>query len=176
MPRTNKVREALCPEGRQSSPTKDQAGRTVVDPTSYIPYFFAAINNALSRGASRLYLQTFDIGIAEWRVISMLAIEPRIPAQRICEVISLDKAATSRSLSRLQELGYMGFKASDRDSRRKIWWLNARGYSLHDKILAVALEREKKLIQGVEPCDLEVFLNVMRIMRKNVNTLGGKDV
>ncbi|MBT3701655.1 MAG: winged helix-turn-helix transcriptional regulator [Alphaproteobacteria bacterium] len=173
---STRLAKELCPDGRRSSPTKDHKGRAVVDPGSYIPYFFAAINNALSRGASRLYLQAFDIGIAEWRVISMLAIEPRIPAQRICEVISLDKAATSRSLSRLRELGYLEFKASDRDNRRKIWWLNARGYGLHDKILAVALERERNLIQGVEPDDLEVFLKVMRMMRQNVDRLGGEDV
>jgi DNA-binding MarR family transcriptional regulator len=175
MARTSKTPKA-CPDGRRSSPTRENEGRAVVDPASYIPYFFAAINNALSRGASRVYLQTFNIGIAEWRVISMLAIEPRIPAQRICEVISLDKAATSRSLSRLLDMGYLDFKASDRDSRRKIWWLNVPGYSLHDKILSIALERERQLIQDVEPGELEVFLKVMRLMRENVDNLGDEDI
>ena len=157
-----------CPEGRLSSPTKQQAGRPVVDPSTYIPYFFAAINNALSRGASRIYLEKFNIGIVEWRVVSMLAIEPRIPAQRICEVISLDKAATSRALRQLQQNDYLGFKSSERDPRRKIWWLNDRGYELHDNILRVALGREQNLIRGIDPENLEVFLNVMRKMRDNV--------
>jgi len=98
----------------------------------------------------------------------MLAIEPRIPAQRICEVISLDKAATSRALRQLQQNDYLGFKSSERDPRRKIWWLNDRGYELHDNILRVALGREQNLIRGIDPENLEVFLNVMRKMRDNV--------
>jgi len=167
--------EQLCPEGRRSSPTMQREGRAVVDPGTYIPYFFAAINNTLSRGASRIYLKTFNIGIVEWRVVSMLAIEPRIPAQRICEVISLDKAATSRALGRLREQGYVEFKAADRDPRRKIWWLNDAGLDLHDRILAVALERERNLIQGVEAEELEMFLGVLRKMRGNVDNLGGMD-
>ena len=161
----------LCPGNRNSSPTRNRDGRKVVNPQTYIPYFFAAINNALSRGASRIYLSSFDIGIVEWRVISMLAIEPRIPAQRICEVISLDKAATSRALSRLQERSVVSFKAQDKDPRKKIWWLNSKGYKLHDRILAIALERERNLIDGVDPEELEVFLKVVRKMRENVDLL-----
>jgi hypothetical protein len=41
---------------RFSSPTQVVDGRTVIDVRNYVPYFFAAINNALSRGASHEYL------------------------------------------------------------------------------------------------------------------------
>jgi DNA-binding MarR family transcriptional regulator len=167
--------ELLCPQGRQSSPTMERRGRPVVDPATYIPYFFAAINNTLSRGASRLYLETFGIGIVEWRVISMLAIETRIPAQRVCEVISLDKAATSRALTRLQGMGFLEFQAAEKDPRRKIWWLNEKGEDLHDQILALALERESRLIKDIDGGDLEIFLGVIRKMRQNVDSLSTQD-
>lgn len=159
----------LCPEGRLSSPTSEKDGRPVIDVTSYIPYFLTSVNNALSRGASQLYLETFGIGIVEWRAIATLASEPRIPASRICELVALDKAATSRSLARLHQLGYLDFEAPEPDLRKKIWWLNDEGYRLHDRILAIALERERRLIEGVDPEDLETFLRVMRIMRRNVD-------
>lgn len=146
-------------------------GRTVIDMTTYIPYFLTSVNNALSRGASQLYLETFGIGIVEWRAISTLALEARIPASRICELVALDKAATSRALTRLQELGYLQFEASEVDPRKKIWWLNDKGNRLHDRILAIALERERQLIEGVDPEDLEAFLRVMRIMRRNVDRI-----
>ena len=160
-----------APDIRQSSPTWNREGREVVDPSTYIPYFFAAINNALSRGASRIYLKAFNVGIVEWRVISMLGIEPRISAQRICQVIALDKAATSRALKRLSDLGLVDFQAADRDPRRKTWWPNNKGYALHDNILAIALERERALITGIDPHELEIFLKVMRQMRENVDFL-----
>ncbi len=161
----------LCPEGRISSPTKDYGGRQIVDVSNYIPYFLVTINNALSRGASHLYLKMFGIGIVEWRIVAMLAIEPRISASRICEVVSLDKSGVSRGLKQLLLQGYLSFSASPTDSRRKIWWLNTRGYGLHDKILTIALERERELIEGIAPDDLETFLKVVRTMHKKVSRI-----
>ena len=162
---------SLCPESRISRSTIDRNGRAVVDISTYIPYFLEAVNNAWSRGASQYYLSNFGIGIVEWRVVSMLAIEPRIPASRACEEIGLDKAATSRALRRLNDLGYLEFEAAVSDPRRKIWWLNDKGYGLHDKIIVIALEREKRLITGVDPDDLEAFLRTVRIMRRNVDII-----
>lgn len=167
----NKVERELCPKGRLSSPTREYRGRQIVDISTYTPYFLSAVNNALTRGASKHYLEMFGVGIVEWRVISMLAIEPRIPASRMCEVIYLDKSGTSRALKNLSEQDFLEFEASTADPRRKIWWLSRMGYKLHDRILEVALERERKLVQGVDPEDLEVFLRVIRRMRTNVDKL-----
>jgi DNA-binding MarR family transcriptional regulator len=164
--------KTLCPEGRISSPTRRHAdGREIVDIDTYIPYFLSSVNNALSLGASSEYLTDFGVGIADWRVISMLAIEPRIPAARIVEVIAIDKGAASRSLNKLDELGLVDFEAMASDPRRRIWELNDAGYEMHDRILAAALERERKLIEGADPDDLEAFLRVIRIMRRNVDRL-----
>jgi DNA-binding MarR family transcriptional regulator len=163
--------EELCPEGRISRSTMTVEGHQVVDLVSYIPYLLSSVNNALSRGASQLYLDRFDIGIVEWRVMSMLAIEPRIQAARICEVIHIDKGATSRALARLSKAGLLGHEVPGSDVRKKTWWLNPKGLTLHDEILTVALGRERSLIVGVDPADLEAFLRVMRLMRGNVEAL-----
>lgn len=159
---------ATCPADRLSFPTINRDGREIVNTHTYIPFFLSSVNNALSRGASSVYREKFGVGIVEWRTISMLAIEPRITANRICEVIHLDKAATSRALRQLLEDGYVEFLASETDERKRLWWLNPAGYALHDQILAVALGREQRLIEGVNPDDLEAFLRVMRQMQKNI--------
>lgn len=159
-------------EGRRKSQvhasTKQRDGRAILDIETYVPYFLASVNSALSRGASRRYLDSYGIGIVEWRVVAMLAIEPRITASRICEVVAMDKGAASRALTRLRDLGYLDFEAPDSDPRKKLWWLNDPGYDLHDALLAMALEREQQLLAGVAPQDLDVFLKVMRILRRNV--------
>jgi len=160
-----------CPDARLSSPTFTHDGRQIVDIDTYIPYFLSAVNNKLSRGASQLYLDRFGIGIVDWRVISMLAIEPWIPASRICQVVELDKGATSRSLVKLSEMGFLDHEASDQDIRRKSWALNAKGYAMHDAVIAIALERERKLIAGVDPEELETFIKVMRQMHRNVSSM-----
>ena len=77
---------ATCPGARLSQPTLvTPHGRRVIDIDNYIPYFLAAVNNALSRGASSRYLTDFGVGVTEWRVLSWLATEPGIPASRICD-------------------------------------------------------------------------------------------
>lgn len=158
----------LCPEARLSSPTALREGRAIVNIDTYVPFFLSAVNNALSRGASALYRERFGIGITDWRVISMLAIEPGITAARVCEVVKLDKAATSRSLKTLEDLGLLRYVTADMDVRRRRWWLNDAGYALHDEILALALAREANLVRGATPEDLEAFLRVMRCMLANV--------
>ena len=167
----NKGVQTPCPEGRISHSTMVQDGVEILDIENYIPYFLVSVNNALSRGASQFYLKNFGIGLVEWRVMAMLAIEPKIPASRVCEVVSLDKAATSRALSKLLEARLVVQTGSKDDSRKKFWRLNRKGYGLHQKVLKIALERENQLVQGVDPEDLEAFLRVMRMMRRNVREM-----
>jgi DNA-binding MarR family transcriptional regulator len=160
-----------CPEGRISSSITKRDGVEILDISNYIPFFLSSINNALSRGASAIYRERFGIGITEWRTISMLAIEPGITAARICEVVNLDKAAASRALATLDEMGYLGSVSAETDARKRTWWLNDKGYKLHATIIEIALTREQALIDGVDPQDLEAAIRAMRIMMSNVRLM-----
>lgn len=162
---------ASCPEARLSAPVVEQDGARVLNLNAYVPHLLASVNNPLSAGASATYLRRFGVGVVEWRVISSLRIEPGIPAARICAVFAGDKGAVSRALKRLKVRGVAWFRADQVDPRRKIWWLTDAGSALHDEIIEVALERERQLIAGVDPEDLEGFLRAMRRMQANVASL-----
>ena len=161
----------LCPEGRLSNPVKMVDGRKVVSLGSFIPGLLSRVDNAVSRGASLIFRRDFGIGMVEWRVMAMLAIEPRIHAVRICEVTSSDKGQVSRALASLHEREFVDCEVVSADVRKKKWWLTEEGYAEHDRLFSVALEREKRLIKGCDPEDLEAFLRVARIMEKNVKDL-----
>ena len=79
--------------------------------------------------------------------------------------------SVSRSVARLDALGLLEVEALGSDPRRKTLALNGEGQALHDRILDRALQREAILIDGVDGEDLEAFLRVMRIMRRNVEAL-----
>ena len=160
------------PVGEIAIPTQEKDGRTVLDLDKYAPYYLTSVYNALSSGASSLYLNTYGIGIMDWRVLSTIAIEPGIPASRLCELVALDKAAVSRSLHKLSDLGLMKFQASPTDPRRKIWTPSEKGYELHARMLDSAIERERLLIEGISPEDFDAFLRVMRQMWSNVRDMG----
>lgn len=138
-----------------------QRERDVLDLGGYLPYFLTAISNTWSRSSSRLYLDLFGVGVTEWRVISQLAIEPAIAAQRICEVIGLDKGAVSRSVTVLVAAGHVAERGDPRDARRQVLELTPSGYDLHDRLIALATAREQILLadfSAEERAQLTLFL------------------
>jgi len=159
------------PSDGRAPPSRQDGARRVLNIATYVPYFLAAVNNALSAGASAHYLKEFGFGVGDWRVLSMVAVEPGVAASRICDLVALDKGAVSRSLRRLHAAGFVTFEAAETDPRRKAWTLTSEGYDLHDRMLSAALDRESRLIDGITPDDLAAFLRAMRIMRKTVQSL-----
>lgn len=148
-----------------ASAAAPQKGRRILDLDRYVPAYFAIINNRLSRGASRLYLRRFGIGVTEWRLVAMLALEPGIPAARACEYLGMDKALVSRALRRLDGLGHL---QAGSQGRRRTWRLSDRGAALYEEIVEVALDRETRLLKGVSQDQKEAFLAVARQMMANL--------
>lgn len=158
----------LSDEDRISPPTRDRDGTTILDIRNYVPFLLNAVSNGWQRKTSAIYRRDFGIGILEWRIIAMLNIEPHISANRICEVVRLDKGAVSRSLHSLHERGLAEFEATESDARKRLWQLTAAGQDLHAKCMAIALACEAELIDDVAPENLEVFLRVMRKLLSNL--------
>lgn len=153
----------------RNAPVLKRDGHRLLSLEHYAPYYLVAVTNAISRGASRDYLTRFGVGIMDWRVMTTLAIEPGCAAQRICQLIHLDKGAVSRSLTGLERLDYVRNEPGDADHRRRKWFLTEEGQALHESILDVALAREERLTRGVSDDDLETFLRVMRRMLSNIS-------
>lgn len=153
---------------RISDPTRDRDGVTILDIDHYAPFLLNAVASAWQRKTSAIYRRKFNLGIVDWRVMAMLNIEPNITANRVCEVIRLDKAAVSRSLKLLNERALADFEASASDPRKRRWKLTAKGLEAHGEFLAIALACEADMISGVDPVELETFLKVMRRMLGNL--------
>ncbi|MTH79613.1 MarR family winged helix-turn-helix transcriptional regulator [Paracoccus aestuariivivens] len=154
---------------RISSPVTLRDGTTILDIDHYAPFLLNAVSNAWLRLTSARYRDEFGLGIVEWRVLSMLNIEPGISANRICDVVRLDKSAVSKSLSILDDSGYLRFESNPTDPRKRRWWLSERGLETHERILGIALDYEAKLVDEVPAQDLDTFLRVMRQMLHNLD-------
>ena len=142
-----------------------QAGR-------YAPYYLSVLNNRLAWGASQLYLHLFDIGLNEWRILSALRNEPGIQALRVGEMVAMNKSVVSRSTRRLEDLGHVVARL---DRTRRLLWLTQSGAALHDKIIAIALQREAALLDGLEGEDLDRLFALMERMRQNLAKVDAVD-
>lgn len=155
-------------QDRISSPTRLRDGIRILDIDNYAPFLLNAVSSAWQRRTSAIYRGRFDLGIVDWRVMAMLNIEPEITANRVCEVIRLDKAAASRSLKLLHERGLAAYEALPTDPRKRRWRLTDTGQATHAEIMSIALGCEAQMIDAVPAADLEVFLRVMRQMLTNL--------
>ena len=134
----------------------------VLDLERYVPGLLTFVANKLSRSASAVYGREFGVNVTEWRILSQLAIEPGIPASRICQVIGFDKGPVSRTLAGLERAGLVRLDADRADARRSSITLTEAGQALHDRIIPVALDRERRLLGCLsreEQAELIGYLN-----------------
>ncbi|MBX3525301.1 MAG: MarR family transcriptional regulator [Rhodoblastus sp.] len=117
--------------------------------------------NKISSSASVIYRKRFGVGVTDWRIMALLAVEPWIPAGRISEVIGFDKAVISRSLAFMQERGLVETRFHDNNFRRQFIALTKQGLELHDRIVDVAREREEFLLADLSDEERRVGLRLL---------------
>jgi DNA-binding MarR family transcriptional regulator len=111
-------------------------------------------------------------------MLSMLAVESDITANRICQAIGLDKSAVSRSLQTLEAAGRITSQLDPKDARRYTVRLTASGKELHDRVLKVALERESRLLSGLTPAEVDTLVDLLgrlHLQVPNVNSYDPSD-
>jgi DNA-binding MarR family transcriptional regulator len=145
----------------------------LLDLDRYVPAFITFIANKLSNSATVFYQRNFGVNVTEWRIMSLLAIEPGIPASRICHVIGFDKGPVSRTLSLLQKRGLVTIRTSPDDGRTHSISLTAKGRAAHDKVIVAALERERRLLSVLKKEDREVLIDLLRRVHGNLDAVKG---
>lgn len=146
-------------------------GSPVLDLARYVPALLTFVSNKLSRSGSALYRRHFGVGIIEWRVLTMLALEPSIPASRVCQVIGLDKGPVSRSLAGLERQGLVTIRADAADTRRRLATLTPAGRALHDRIIVVALERERRLLSCLTAKQQDSLIELLNLLHENLGAV-----
>ena len=116
----------------------------------------------------------FGVGIVEWRVIALLAVEPETTANSVSSVIGLDKALVSRTVKKLKELEIITISKSEKDGRHQYLSLSPEGKALHDEILTVALERESKLLEVLSQDERELLISLLQKLNNQVGKLDMK--
>jgi DNA-binding MarR family transcriptional regulator len=152
----------------------DPSSGPTLDLTRYVPAFITFIANKLSNSANAFYQPNFGVNVTEWRIMSLLAIEPGIPAARICHVIGFNKGPVSRTLAAMQERGLIAIRTDPDDGRTHSISLTARGRATHDKVIVAALERERRLLSCLDKDEREVLIDLLRRLHDNLGAVTGQ--
>jgi DNA-binding MarR family transcriptional regulator len=156
-----------------SLPQFDEPKPKVVDLDRYVPAYLTWIANKLSRGASQYYLSAFGVGIETWRCLVLLAVEGSISAQQVSKVIGMDKASVSRCFKSMQAQGLIVLELDDSDGRLRLAKLTSKGRDLHDRIIGVALERERAFLSVLTPKECDTLIALLKRLHENLPEVDG---
>lgn len=143
-----------------------------IDGANYVPSYLSHLNNRLSSGASQLYLKHFGVGINEWRILSVLSNWPRSSAGTIGETVGMHKTVVSRSLRGMEEKHLVIIDTGD---GQRLMELTPAGQALHDRIVVVALERERLLTQDFSDEERRTLIALLARMLVNVEAVNAWD-
>jgi DNA-binding MarR family transcriptional regulator len=101
----------------------------------------------------------------------MFAREPGCTAAHASKIIGIDKGAVSRSLQRLEAEGLVTAGELHPNGRSRGWTLSKQGRRMHQRILQVALERQKDVLQGFDAEEVEAFCGYLQRFLRNLESL-----
>jgi DNA-binding MarR family transcriptional regulator len=156
---------------RPAAASRTAGSGQVLDLDRYVPALITFIANKLSRSATVLYQKRFGVNVTEWRILALLAIEPAISAARICYVIGFDKGPVSRTLAVMEQSGLVTIRSDESDGRTHAISLTPKGRTTHDQVIAVALERERRLLSCLRKDEREVLINLLGRIHGNLDAV-----
>jgi len=160
---------SLRSKARRAGPERADDSRTSVhalDLDNYVPAYLTFLAGKLSSSASATYRPKFGVGITDWRIIALLATEPWISAGRACDVIGLDKAAVSRSVSGMKANGLVEIRRDEQS--RQLIALTRKGLNLHDRIVTLSLQREQRLLDTFSAFERKMLIRFLSRMHAQV--------
>lgn len=138
----------------------------VIDRMQFVPHYLVVLANGVVWSQSRFYLEHYGCGINEVRLVTVLAHSPGLTAQGLCKVLLMNKSIVSRSLAEIVAKGYVGAEGKSRDRRYR---LTATGLALNAKIVRIAFQRERRLLEGFTPREREALLGYLGRLLNNLD-------
>ena len=154
--------------------TQQRSEREVLDYEFYTQHLLTVLSNRITAFSSGQYLKRFGMGSVEMRVLASIGCQPESKAAEISALISLDKAAVSRAINKLDSAGFLLGSTETPTAKQKRWSLSPEGWALHDQFLSAVKLRHSKVTAGVEEAELARFTATLHKLIANVDQLQDK--
>lgn len=128
---------------------------------SFVTFRLGQVQNRLNAQAAHVLRARSSLSLTEWRVISLINAAGRASAAELLRVSRMDKGQLSRTVKSLVAKGIVNGEVETGTRRQTVLSLSADGKRLHDRIVAVMLERQRHLTGGISDRELEAFYSVL---------------
>jgi DNA-binding MarR family transcriptional regulator len=157
----------MNPSTRPASPQ----GVEAIPYQSRVGYLLGAISNMIDAGGSRLFRRAFGVGLGEVRLVYVIGYEGPLTARKASQIIGVDKGAMSRTVGALQRRGFLQVTIDPVDARQRVIQFTPSGKKLHQRVMALALERERKMYAIFSAHELETLSGLLQRFRAHIPTL-----
>jgi DNA-binding MarR family transcriptional regulator len=140
--------------------TKDQL-------QNYIPYLFNRLSNRWNLDQNR-DLGEHGINNVVFRTLSVLYIYKTLTVNEIAVLAVTEQSTASRMVDSLVSSGLVKREIAEEDQRRRVVGLTAEGELLLRKIWPIMEKNFDKLIEGIDPDEIEVCARVLAKMVENI--------
>ena len=152
--------------------TMDKAGgdaslvssaRAELDLNQFLPYQLNRLADRISQALEKLYAESYELNIAQWRVLAWLSHCDDLTAKKVCAYTNMDKARVSRAIQSLEDRGLISRTPSQQDQR------------LHDLQLTDAGQAqawEADLVSTLSVGEYRDLLNTMRKLERQLERIG----
>ncbi|AKH19775.1 MarR family winged helix-turn-helix transcriptional regulator [Sedimenticola thiotaurini] len=138
---------------------------------SFLPYRFSVLTNDISKSIASIYSKRFHISIQEWRIIANLGDRQPLSANEIGAHVNLDKVQISRALNKLIDKGLVLRTLDKVDKRKSSLRLSRKGHRLYEKIVPIALERERQLLAALNRQEQAQLNRILDKLEQRVRAL-----
>ena len=133
-----------------------------------IPFLVSVLGNKLSALASHNVREDLGIGLMEWRILALLAVESEATPARIGQVSGVDKSVVSRAATSLEQRGLVTVTPDPAANRQTRLAMTPQGIEMHERGVAVSYDRNEQLLEGFTPAEREQLTELLRRAIANV--------
>ena len=138
----------------------------------FVPHYLGVLSNSFIWSQSRYFLDTYDLGVNEIRVVSVLANMGELTATGLCDALVMNKSIVSRTLAKLQDRNLVFSESTGRNQSFKLTEL---GLEHNARIVKISRAREARLLRGLSDTDKVILLGYLARMVDNLDYAGDFD-
>ncbi|WMN62204.1 MarR family winged helix-turn-helix transcriptional regulator (plasmid) [Pseudoalteromonas xiamenensis] len=127
----------------------------------FLPYRLVKLAAKVSDEFAKVYAKEAGLSVAQWRVLAHLAEHPQSTAKQLCDLAAMDKSTVSRAVKQLAEQGMLISEISEKDKRATLLKLTVQGESLYSRLVPLAIEWEKSLLEKLSTKDKHVLFRII---------------
>jgi len=142
----------------------------------FLPYQLSIASNAVSGRIALEYRTRFGLGVPEWRVMAVLGDSGAMTQRDLTRRTLMDKVAVNRACKALEERGLASRQPNHQDGRSHLLELTHTGQKMHDDIMPLAMEMERRVFGGFSETEMAIFRAMLEKVRLQADEIIDEDV